>query len=88
MRLTRFAQVNVHVDETGRDERPGRIENLGVARVEMFADRGDAAIAQQNVAQRIEPLRGIDDVPATDEKRCHGELRSLPERKTRVRAAG
>ena len=54
----------------------------------MFADRGDAAIAQQNVAQRIEPLRGIDDVPATDEKRCHGELRSLPERKTRVRAAG
>ena len=39
-----LAQVDVHVDEAGRDDQPGGVELFGAGGVELFADGGDVAV--------------------------------------------
>ena len=73
VRLPRLAQVYVHVDEAGRDDRAARVDDVGfleapVVRLEVLADLGDRAVFDANVAHGIETLGGIDDAPPADEQ--------------------
>jgi hypothetical protein len=86
MGLAGFAQVDMHVDEPGRDDRAARIDDLGIARVQVLADLRDQAIAQENVPHGVEVLRGVDDAATADEQRNHAVVRSLRTGKTRARS--
>ncbi len=73
VRVPRLAQVHVHVDEAGSDDRACGVDDLGVAeapvgRFEVFADLGDHAVLDAHVADRVEPLRRIDDAAAADQQ--------------------
>ena len=69
-RLAGLAQVHVHIDEAGRDERAGRFHDARVRGGEMFADRDHDAVLDEQVAQRVDALRGIDE-PAAANERLH-----------------
>ena len=51
----RFAQVDVHVDETWRDHQPRRVENACASGVEPGTDSGHRSGIDQNVRRAIEP---------------------------------
>jgi hypothetical protein len=65
--LAGLAQVHVHVDEPGRDDRSGRIVDLRVAAVEVLADLRDTSIPQEHVAHGVELLCRVDDPAAANE---------------------
>ena len=63
----RLAQVNVEVDETGKHEKPGRVEDLGFAGGEIRADPGDLPVFDEHVENRVSPVSRIDDAPSPDQ---------------------
>ena len=77
----RFAEVNLDVDEPGRDDRVARVEHgRARRRVDAGADLGDDPVAHEHVG---DPLAGlVDDAPALQE---HHRVRQpgLPSRGSR-----
>lgn len=73
--------MDVHVDKAGRDDGAGCVVDLDVdsGRFEMLADCGDETIADEDITDGIEVLRGIDNTSAADKKIAHvnGAVRSL-----------
>jgi hypothetical protein len=56
----RLAKVNMHVDETRRDDLAGDIQNL-IRLAATAADPRDHAVFDQQIASRVEAGSGIDD---------------------------
>ena len=72
VRKAGFAQVNVHVDETGCDHRAHDIQHgFAFTGFEVLADLRDDSVADPHVANGIERRNGIDDSAARDEKTRH-----------------
>src|SRR5207248_8140570 len=72
-------RVTVRVDEAGDDDAVGRVDHLGVARVDRRADRGDAVVLDEDVAaEDVADLRvHAQDVTAPDQYSLrHDPLRS------------
>ena len=62
--LPRLAQVDVHVDEAGRDDEAGGVENFRTVRAGNFSGRGDFGDGfsiEENVADRVGFGRGVED---------------------------
>ena len=72
--LAGFAEMDVNVDETGRDDEAGGVEDFGgfhgVEGAGGF-DGGDAPLADEEVARGVEICGGIDEVAAGDEYVLH-----------------
>ena len=68
--VPRFAQMDVHVDEAGCDDQAGGVKDLDAVRngVAMARTPDDAAILEQKVLTRIDPLRRINDVSIFDQQ--------------------
>jgi prepilin-type N-terminal cleavage/methylation domain-containing protein len=65
--------MDVHIDEAGRDDGACCIVDLDVdsGRFEMLADCGDETIANEDIADGIEVLRGVDNASAADKEVAH-----------------
>ncbi len=48
-----LAQVHVHVDEAGRDDHAGGVEDFGLRRGEIRRDTGDASIDDEHVGDAV-----------------------------------
>ena len=76
--LPGLAQVDVDVDQPGRDHQPGGVERLGVLRrLDAAVEPGDAAVLDQQVERLVEVLAGIDHPAAMDQKFRHAQARLL-----------
>src|SRR5205085_6102295 len=60
--------VGVDVDEARCDDLPARVNRFGSVRRYIGIDRRDPAAGDCDVADRVEPERGIDDAPALDDQ--------------------
>ena len=58
--------MHVHVDEAGRHDGPGCIDDARVGRVGVLDDLADEAVFDDDVTQRIEPEPGVDHAAAAD----------------------
>jgi hypothetical protein len=69
--LTRFAQVNVEIDETRSHDQAARIEGRVSAAADLVrgGDLRDVSVTQQHVHGCIQPCGGIDDATAFDQER-------------------
>ncbi len=62
--------MRVQVDEAGRDDEPGGVDDaLGAA--QPGADGGDAAVDDRDVADRVHPRRGVHHPAAADDHAAH-----------------
>jgi hypothetical protein len=73
LRLPRFAQVDVHVDEARRHDRVRRVNDPRVVFVDVLGDRDDEPVFDQDVAIRVDPLHRIDD-PSAFNQRSHAAI--------------
>ena len=89
--LTWFAQVHVHVDQPGTDDKAGwNLDDRGAIGRQIPTDASDAAVLDEDVVHAIDPIRGIDDMPALKQP-LHVQLRppgdtappSAPRRRSR-----
>jgi hypothetical protein len=60
--------VGVDVDQARGDDLPARIDRLGSIAGNAGLDRRDLAGGDRDVADRIEPGRGIDDATTLDDQ--------------------
>jgi hypothetical protein len=68
---TRLAAVDVHVDQTGRDDLAGGVEDR-LAALGRHVVGGDAAAVDQEVGHAVHLLAGIDDATVLDQELWHG----------------
>ena len=68
---SRFAQVNVHVDEPRRDNHPGCVNALDFCRCcDFAADLRDFSINNEDVANLVNVVRGFDDAAVLNKHFC------------------
>ena len=60
--------MTVDVDQPRRDDLAPRIDHVGSVYCNVGFHRDDAAACDRNVANRIEPDRGVDDAAAPDDQ--------------------
>jgi hypothetical protein len=60
--------MGVDIDKTRDDELAARVEGIGGVPRDGGFDGDDPASGDCNVANRIEPDRGVDDAPASDDQ--------------------
>ena len=62
--VARFAQMHVHVDETGSDDQSGRIKYFCAFgyTVAEIRQSDDAAVLEENIPAGVDALRRIDNV--------------------------
>jgi len=58
--------MGVDIDQSRSNDLAARIDRLGGVARDVGLDRDDLAAGNRNVADRIEPSRGVDDAPALD----------------------
>lgn len=70
----RLTEVDVHVDQAGGDDEPGGVDRL-VGPADrlgaVISDRDDQPVADEQVVDPVDALRGIDHATATNQKRAH-----------------
>jgi hypothetical protein len=62
-----FAQVCVHVDETGRHHQARRVEDLGARAMDRRPDRGHDSAADQHVRPFVPPRGRVNHSSIFDE---------------------
>ena len=67
-RRTAAAGMGVDVDQARRHVLAARIDRFGGVAGDVGLDRRDAAAGDRDVADLVDPQRGIDDVPALDDE--------------------
>jgi hypothetical protein len=68
VRLTRLAQMDVHVDEARRDDRVGRVDHPRAIGLDLLADLHDEPVLDQHVTLRIQTQHRIDQPAALDQR--------------------
>ena len=76
MELARLAQVNVQINESRRDDESPRVECF-IGALQVRADFGDAALAQQHVGDGIHVRCRINDAAVFNEQ-AHALLENIP----------
>src|SRR5205823_4592043 len=69
-----LAQMDVHVDESRRDDEAGGVEHLGVLRRKIRPDGGDAAFGNGEVGYGIVAGSRIDNTAVFDQQRLHARV--------------
>jgi hypothetical protein len=64
--------MHVHVYETGRDDRVRRVEDVVAAGGQVRAELDDEAVAQTQVAARVESGGRVDDPAVFDQQGVTG----------------
>src|SRR5579885_1043257 len=67
----RFAKMDMHVDEPGRDDRFGGIEHLASGRRKIYADLANHSVFYPDVAHTVQISRGIDHASVLDHEPAH-----------------
>ena len=67
---TRFAEVDVHVNEAGGDDEPGAVEDSVGGPRRCGAE--DDAVGEPEIGNGVELARRVDHPAALEEKRAHG----------------
>ena len=64
--LSGLAQMDMDVDEAGRHDKTGRVDQLDIFRidVELRVHGGDAAVLDQQIARRVDFVCRVDEVAA------------------------
>src|ERR1019366_7998604 len=71
-RLARFAQVNVQINQAGRNNFSFRIKSFHAGgRGKVFADGGNFAVQDQHVGEGIKIIGGIHHATAGEKQRIH-----------------
>jgi hypothetical protein len=67
--LARLAEMNMKIDEAGRDDKVVGVELFVVFALDAarFGDGRNATLAKEQVHEAVNVVGGIDDVPATDQ---------------------
>jgi hypothetical protein len=79
MRLPRLTEVDVHIDEARRHDKPRRLHNLDIGRLLLRAGRiNDQSIANPKIADLVAFVGGIDDSPAGNTNDLHEERPTPP----------
>ena len=66
---TRFAQMDVHIDHTGRDHHAADVDDVGaIGGSDAGAAGLDSSIAQQDVTDGVHALRRIDNASAAQQQ--------------------
>ena len=60
--------MGVDIDQSRRNDLAARINRLRGVACDVGLDRDDLAAGNRNVADRIEPNRGVDDAPALNNR--------------------
>src|SRR5262249_54356394 len=60
--------MGVDIDQSRSNDLAARVDRLGGVARDVGLDRDDLAAGNRNVADRIEPSRGVDDAPALDKE--------------------
>ena len=64
-----LVDMRVRIDQTRGDEEAGGVDHLGFrAGHKLGRDRRDAALADADIADRIDPVGRVDDPPAGDDR--------------------
>ena len=85
--LPRLAQVDVDVDEAGRDDEAGGVDDLGVlGHGETLLQPRHLAVLDQHVDEGVEVLARVDDAAAADQ-RDHAASPCAPEHRYKHRHA-
>ena len=67
--------MHVHVDKAGTDDKTGwNLDYRGAIGRKIPTDASDAAVLDEDVVHAIDPIRGIDDMPALKQP-LHVQLR-------------
>ena len=70
--LARFAEMDVQVNQAGRNDFSRGVENFNpLWRGKIFADRGNFSVKDENVRRRIEFVRGVNHASAGQKQRIH-----------------
>src|SRR6185437_8582625 len=88
--LAGLAQVDVNVDESGRDDEALRVQNLGPGAVDLSrrVHRGYPAFGEQQVARRVNTGGGVNQASVADEHRFHRDFFSPSARAIRAMRMG
>ena len=79
--LARLAQVDVHVDQPRSHHQTLGVDDLGATpRTQALTQPDDLAVLDQDIADRVEILRRIDDPAAADEE-LHSASLCMPDRR-------
>ena len=62
-----LVDMGMRIDQPRRDDQPFGVDDFGGAGVELRRDRGDAALADADVADGVDAVLRIDDPPAFDD---------------------
>ena len=62
------AQVDVGVDERGREHEAGRVDDAMAVRLDVGSELGDDAVVHAHVEHGVHPPRGIDDARAANDE--------------------
>ena len=66
-----LAQMDVHVDEAGRDDEAGGVEFGGAGGVEILADGGDAAVFDSDVADGVQTAGRVHHAAVANDQFRH-----------------
>ncbi len=68
----RLAQMNVHIDEAGRDNESRGVDLVCAGGVEILSDGSDAATFDRDVAHRVETAGRVHHAAVANDKFRHG----------------
>src|SRR5581483_9190315 len=67
----RLPQVHVHIDETGRYDEAGGVQDLGASNADIWSYAGNTSVLDPHVRDSIEVCRGIDHAAVLDQQGGH-----------------
>jgi endonuclease-3 len=73
----RLTEMHVDVDPRRRDQLARRVDDLGAFRHFDLPDRGDPALLDQDVGDRVDARRRVDDAPASNDHRLYTHAHAL-----------